>query len=1652
MKYSVKLAIGIALLSSSANAELLELKPSNTTYNLSSPSGLPISGVFNEPVGSNGQAPTHEEYGDPTKNQFTGYYSSGAVVSPAIERADSLNPSATLAENAENLDLPRSSDGEYRLTFAASGKAIMSAQPSILFGGIIPPPDKKFENGTDILINNPMSFWDEQPYKQNIGISEFYSPKVGKVIVKTSQNHMLKADDIINIRNTQKWSGRHVIEKIIDDKTFQYDLLLTAEEARTDNVDRINTLGTIKVDLNGNEFLHELHSSDGYHFSESARSVFAVKSGPVNVTWKERVGTTKQPQGNEYVNWIKIKKKYYKLYNEKYIISGSSVKPTKSYYWNYGSYNGPKVLLPVNVEKLDIIYTSTFPEKTKKFAETAKGQNIPVDMGEDAVYKTLWYNTAQGKNARTLHSLNATGRIFVEILGAQENGVAKHLGFEVIDVYSDPKPIKKLVYLGDQIEPIYSNAYDKTKYSILFQGQGKISDTSHELIHNHVDGNMTDYYAKKESGIDNNLLRVPVLAYWKEEGIAKMKWPQFYYAYELVWPQDMSEYSHYYRPLANKVDSKLTAVELPDNTTPQIDHQDVDSTGEVRAEIDRENQKFYSWMKQDGEIMKTHRSLIRYVSNAGKIKYERVLSWLDEALNYKLQDEFDLDKYAINTKQVRNLDLWPKVTINGNLTDQILVFDQLNNVYIGKNNSLRQQVFNGLQQEIYGIGAIESSDTYKNFPRSPVERKFIGNAELNSSVSGDKGVAIEGYFSPPSTGNYSFKILFDGSSRLNFSRSESPIDLIPGTGIAKTGIGYDAEDAESVFINFEKGKYYFFKALARIDSNQSFKIQFKEKKSTNYTDMSGHVHAGLRVNPIEQNLFAGDIIYFDDDMSYELSHDSKIGDTVLFGELTPKPESLHIISNMIGSTYRKGLVKDFNDRVAQDAPRYLEIDAFVGQRLSVPENEFQSGEGEYFPGYIDVREGELLPYHTGAYKNPMKDGLVNSINSRIIPVNANPNNNILNVLWYRKTVLDEDPRNGFGPVYWPAVKVKYTIKYPNNSREIVIASNDGSGPLSSLEAKGSIYVQNDDTKEGFNPNEEHALMIGGQAYAIRDDLNVYLNPKFNGELRSDINSGLENYTSNPFVLLEYIDTDGITSITTFKVLKEKGEEGKVFDYLTEAGQLLQSPMPLPLLPKPVEANGQNFEHEVQTGVYNTPTAWELLKEVSYFANGTTYNVIDNDISSDALPPISPAPSEPDKHFQHYDKFTYTDRKGSVWTYRGLHKPGEGNDVFNAGNYNKNTKEFEEIKPVEAVTGESFKLVVHANVVSSAIQMSSANLPNWLSLDGLEIIGVPSVDDENIVSSGKIDDDDKSLVVLDQKNDKYAKGQHVLISDENSNYNIYEIMSSFVDSDSKQKLRLSSESDIAINVATIYQVTKVNLNLIESRKSNSKSLSVYIRVSSRDNEKNTNIFSDQFAYRAGYTKTEGSNVVSILPTDRPPHLTEAPTGENSFSMRYYYYSMPGFYDPALNDNNGGEYALNTVLPYQVGPGVNSLRSVVDNEEKPSTPGDIVYRPIWPNSVPVLNTGDTLAMPKFGLPAIRGQSSAEVLYQQSLANAQQSSLDDMKIVVGEISDSANQYYLQAINPEGSKYESGEYNAINIKINHSAGYKVGDHRKDGVKVLPD
>ena len=163
-------------------------------------------------------------------------------------------------------------------------------------------------------------------------------------------------------------------------------------------------------------------------------------------------------------------------------------------------------------------------------------------------------------------------------------------------------------------------------------------------------------------------------------------------------------------------------------------------------------------------------------------------------------------------------------------------------------------------------------------------------------------------------------------------------------------------------------------------------------------------------------------------------------------------------------------------------------------------------------------------------------------------MNAIPGRNLIEVWWFRKNEVENT--RGFRNTFWPSVIARYTTVWPADASEIILASNDGSGALPSLEAKGRIYVQNDKSQPGYNPNEEHALMQGGQAWALRDDLNITAGP---------------NYSSDPFVLLEYTESDDKMAIRPFQVRREKPEAGITFEYQKRAAQILQPPMPLPLL-------------------------------------------------------------------------------------------------------------------------------------------------------------------------------------------------------------------------------------------------------------------------------------------------------------------------------------------------------------------------------------------------------------------------------------------------------------------------------------------------------
>ncbi|MEY4199162.1 MAG: hypothetical protein RLZZ265_902, partial [Verrucomicrobiota bacterium] len=262
------------------------------------------------------------------------------------------------------------------------------------------------------------------------------------------------------------------------------------------------------------------------------------------------------------------------------------------------------------------------------------------------------------------------------------------------------------------------------------------------------------------------------------------------------------------------------------------------------------------------------------------------------------------------------------------------------------------------------------------------------------------------------------------------------------------------------------------------------------------------------------------------------------------------------------------------------APRIVNTTAWVGQRLAAPGGEAVSNSVvKYLAGFVRTNQG--TGFSVTAYKNPFELGFEEAASGSIIPITASNSTATLEVWWYRAN--SADTVRGFSKTYWPSTIARYAVAWPTNSpnsRDIILASNAGSEALTSLEAKGTLYFQNDATQPGYNPNEEHALLQGGQAWALRDDLNITSGP---------------NYSSHPYVLLQYTDADGRPSMTPFRVLREK--DNVKFDYTRSAGQIVQAPMPLPLLERPLgsrvvgsPARSLNVEISEETVAGNTVAA------------------------------------------------------------------------------------------------------------------------------------------------------------------------------------------------------------------------------------------------------------------------------------------------------------------------------------------------------------------------------------------------------------------------------------------------------------------------------
>jgi hypothetical protein len=280
--------------------------------------------------------------------------------------------------------------------------------------------------------------------------------------------------------------------------------------------------------------------------------------------------------------------------------------------------------------------------------------------------------------------------------------------------------------------------------------------------------------------------------------------------------------------------------------------------------------------------------------------------------------------------------------------------------------------------------------------------------------------------------------------------------------------------------------------------------------------------------------------------------------------------------------------------VEGDGGGTLQGTVFVGQRIERPSADYS------LAGFV----ASGTAYSPHAYRNPFATGIKLAEGGAIIPVNALPGEgNPLTVWWFKRIAA---PSAEFSDFYTPAKIGRYTVTFRSADPTIVLASNQGSGDLPTDAANGTIYTQNDSTKPGFNPNEEHALMHAGRAYALRDDLNV--------------TSG-SGFTSLPRVLVQYTSSaDNRPAMRAFQVAREDATHK--FNYAVTAGTIVQAPMPLPVLPLPIDpATGKSKNVEVVPLPGSSP---ETL--------------------------ASQAPAL-------YKAFTFQDRKGYDWVYRGPHAGG-----------------------------------------------------------------------------------------------------------------------------------------------------------------------------------------------------------------------------------------------------------------------------------------------------------------------------------------------------------------------------------------------------------
>jgi len=288
-----------------------------------------------------------------------------------------------------------------------------------------------------------------------------------------------------------------------------------------------------------------------YYYSSSANVVFATQPGQVSIVWEKAVPSSFQPTNlPALVGAVQQGNNWYILFTNTYLVSGQPIKTPQKMYWTEGNQlgRGQPVNIPDGVD-LNIVFNTGFP------ATVASGDSSP-NANPYYTNRTLFVSVGPPKQLR---ADNATGRAFVEMVGVKgADGVVPFLGFEIVDVYSQPVPTDISVELGTRV-PGYADGRDDSQLSVV-----PISGTTAFYYQQSLGNNSVNLYAIQEThNVDD------FKAYWLNTGVAGLRWPYLFNRYREYWSSYPSHYVFYLRPLvATDAQATQTAVQLPSTEAP----------------------------------------------------------------------------------------------------------------------------------------------------------------------------------------------------------------------------------------------------------------------------------------------------------------------------------------------------------------------------------------------------------------------------------------------------------------------------------------------------------------------------------------------------------------------------------------------------------------------------------------------------------------------------------------------------------------------------------------------------------------------------------------------------------------------------------------------------------------------------------------------------------------------------------------------------------------------------------------------------------------------------------------------------------------------------------------------------------------------------